>query len=64
MLGLIFLTGASLSELAVPLFIGRVIDFLQKEDFDSIGEYCLYMLIIIIVSSQLTSGLDLNETRC
>ena len=50
-LGILFLIGGSLSDLAVPLFIGRVIDLLQDGDFDGIGTLCLYMLIIIFVSS-------------
>ena len=48
-MGIIFLIGGSLSDLAVPLFIGRVIDLLQKGDFDGVGTLCLYMLIIILV---------------
>ena len=50
-LGIIFLVGGSLSDLAVPLFIGRVIDYLQKGDFDAVGTLCLYMLIVILVST-------------
>lgn len=49
-MGIIFLIGGSLSDLAVPLFIGRVIDLLQKGDFDGVGTLCLYMLIIILIS--------------
>ena len=49
-LGLIFLLGGSLSDLAVPIFIGRVIDYLPEEKFDEINELCLYMAIIICVS--------------
>ena len=48
---MIFLIGGSLSDLAIPLFIGRVIDYLQKGDFDGVGELCLYMLIVIFVSN-------------
>ena len=50
-LGMIFLIGGSLSDLAIPLFIGRVIDLLKKGDFDGVGELCLYMLIVIFVSN-------------
>ena len=50
-LGMLFLIGGSLSDLAIPLFIGRVIDYLQKGDFDGVGELCLYMLIVIFVSN-------------
>ena len=48
---MVFLIGGSLSDLAIPLFIGRVIDLLQKGDFDGVGELCLYMLIVIFVSN-------------
>ena len=50
-LGILFLIGGSLSDLAVPLFIGRVIDYIQKGDYDAVGTLCLYMLIVILVSS-------------
>ena len=50
-LGILFLIGGSLSDLVIPLFIGRVIDLLQKGDFDGVGELCLYMLIVIFVSN-------------
>ena len=49
-LGIVFLIGGSLSDLAVPYFIGKVIDLLEKGDYGTIGDYCLYMLAIIIVS--------------
>jgi len=35
----------------VPLFVGRVIDLMQKGEFDKIGMLCLYMLIVITVSA-------------
>ena len=50
-LGILFLIGGSLSDLVIPLFIGRVIDLLQKGDFDGVGTLCLYMLIVIFVST-------------
>ena len=50
-LGILFLIGGSLSDLVIPLFIGRVIDLLQKGDFDGVGTLCLYMLIVIFVSN-------------
>ena len=49
-LGMIFLVGGILSDLALPFFIGRVIDHLEKDEIDEIETLCLYMLIIIIVS--------------
>ena len=49
-LGILFLIGGSLSDLSIPLFIGKVIDLLQKGDFDGVGTLCLYMLIVIAVS--------------
>jgi len=49
-LGLFFLLVANFGELATPYLIGKVIDYLQKQDFEGIGLLCLYMLIIIVVS--------------
>ena len=49
-IGIFFLIGGSLSDLAIPMFIGRVVDFLKEEDYDAIGTLCLYMLIVILVS--------------
>lgn len=53
--GCIFLVGGNLIEFAVPLFLGESIDMLQKGDMDGIGELCLYMLIVIFVSSHSVS---------
>ncbi len=50
-IGMIFLVGATLNEVAMPLFIGKTIDCLGREDFDAIGRMCMWMLIIILVSS-------------
>ena len=50
-LGMLFLIGGSLSDLIVPLFIGWVVNDLKEEDYDAIGTKCLYMLIIIVVST-------------
>ena len=49
-IGILFLIGGSLSDLSVPFFIGKVIDLLSKGDYDAIGDYCLYMLAIILFS--------------
>ena len=53
--GAIFLIGAILSDLATPYYIGKVIDLLQKGDFDGIGELSIYMLIVILVSISLST---------
>jgi len=50
-IGILFLIGGSLSDLAIPYFIGQVIDLLTEEDFDGINTLCLYMIIVIVVSS-------------
>ena len=52
-LGILFLLGGSLSDLTMPLFVGKVVDHLQKgtdEDFRKISELCLYMIIVVSVS--------------
>ena len=49
-IGMFFLIGGSAGELALPAFIGVVIDLLSTGDIATIGTYCLYMLILIIVS--------------
>jgi len=33
------------------MFIGAVIDYVNKDDYDSVGELCLYMIIVVVVSS-------------
>ena len=49
-IGMFFLVGGSMGELAMPFFIGVCVDLLSVGDFETIGTYCLYMLILIIVS--------------
>ena len=49
-IGIGFLIGGAMSDLAVPYFIGKVIDLLEKGDYGAINDLCLYMLAIIIVS--------------
>ena len=39
-----------MGELAIPAFIGVVIDLLAQNDFETIATYCLYMLFLIIFS--------------
>lgn len=53
-LGLIFLIGGSISDLSIPVFIGWVIDAINDNDYDRVGELCLYMIIVIVVSTLLT----------
>ena len=49
-LGCIFLIGGILAELAMPIFIGEVIEMMKTGDFDGVSEACLWMVIITIVS--------------
>ena len=39
--GLIFLVGGSTADLAVPYFIGKIIDAINKEEYDKIGDICI-----------------------
>ena len=39
--GLIFLVGGSTADLAVPYFIGRIIDAINKGEYDKIGDICI-----------------------
>ena len=39
-----------MSDLAIPMFIGMVIDKVNKDDYDAVGELCLYMIIVVVVS--------------
>ena len=48
---MVFLVLGSLSDLSIPLFIGWVIDAINDEDYDRIGDLCLYMIIVIVVST-------------
>lgn len=50
-MGIFFLLGGSLSDLTIPLFVGRTIDLLTNEEYDNIGPLCIYMLVIILVST-------------
>ena len=49
-IGMIFLVGGSLNDLTMPLFIGKVIDFLQRGKYDAVNTLCLYMILVIAVS--------------
>ena len=50
-LGFMFLLGANLAELGVPLYIGAVIDMFAKRDFEGVSHLSAWMLLCIIVSS-------------
>ena len=39
--GLIFLVGGSTADLAVPYFIGQIIDAINKAEYDKIGDICI-----------------------
>lgn len=45
-----------MADLAMPIFIGHVIDLMEKEDYDGVSDACLYMIIITIVSG-LSTGM-------
>lgn len=49
-LGMVWLVGGLLSDLSVPIFIGRVVDLNKEEKYDEIGTLCLYMIIVVVVS--------------
>ena len=49
-MGMIFLVGGSISDLAIPIFIGWVIDAINDNDYDRVGNLCLYMIIVVVVS--------------
>ena len=48
--GMIFLVGGATSDLAVPYFIGRIIDAINKGDYDKIGDICFQFIAVIVVS--------------
>lgn len=48
--GLIWLVGGTVGDLSIPLFIGKVVDYISKGEFDKVGTACLIMLAIIAVS--------------
>jgi len=45
-----FLVGGMLSDVITPLFIGKIIDYTEKAEWDQIGELCGYMVIVVFVS--------------
>ena len=48
--GMVWLLLGSVSDLVVPLYIGFVIDALNREDYNVIGKLCLELLLIVLVS--------------
>ena len=52
-MGMIFLVGGSISDLSIPIFIGWVIDAINDNDYDRVGDLCLYMIIVIVVSQSI-----------
>ena len=49
-IGIIFLILGSMSDLTVPFFIGKIVDLLSKGEYDAVNKWCIYMLLIIVVS--------------
>ena len=49
-MGTIFLFGSLLGDLAVPMFISQVINLLQEEKYDEIGELCLLLIGVVVFS--------------
>lgn len=49
-LGMIYLWLACVSDFVVPLYIGFVIDVLEKGEFEKVGPICWQLFIIIVVS--------------
>lgn len=49
-IGMGYLWLACVSEFVVPLYIGYVINALEKGEFDKIGALCYQLFIIIVVS--------------
>ena len=50
LVGTVYLLIACVSDFVVPLYIGFVINALEKGDFDKVGNYCWQLFIIIVVS--------------
>lgn len=61
-IGIVFLLGGSMSDLTVPLFVGRAIDLLQKGKYDQVNTLVLHMVIVVSVSkNMLDCG---SSSRC
>lgn len=50
-IGIVFLLGGSMSDLTVPLFVGRAIDLLQKGKYDQVNTLVLHMVIVVSISA-------------
>ena len=42
--------GATSGDVVPPLFYGAVIDLFEERDFDGVNRYCVYFLIMVVVS--------------
>jgi ABC-type multidrug transport system fused ATPase/permease subunit len=62
-LGMVYLWLACVSDFVVPLYIGFVIDVLEKGEFHKVGPLCWQLFIIIIVSltNALTQDIDFRS---
>ena len=49
-IGLISMVLALSADLLIPVFIGRVVDYLNEEQYEEIGMLCIGMLGVVIVS--------------
>ena len=52
-LGMVYLWLACVSDFVVPLYIGFVIDVLEKGEFHKVGGLCWQLFIIIVVRSSI-----------
>ena len=50
-MGILFLLLGSVGDFVVPYYVGNVIDALNKEDYEIVGQYCLQLFIIVSVSA-------------
>lgn len=53
--GIITLLLGQVGTFVVPLYVGWVIDAMSQEDWNLIGNYCLELTIIIVVSALLVN---------
>ena len=47
---MLFMIGATSGDVVPPLFYGAVIDLFEERDFDGVNRYCVYFLIMVVVS--------------
>ena len=48
--GTFWLILGQISDITIPMFIGKIVDLLRNEKFDEIGKWCLGQFIIVLVS--------------